>query len=196
MIIGIAGKLGTGKNYYSRFILEYIRTYYPQEHIMEIAFADQIKVNTIVKNGLSRDHVYTNKTMESRRLLQMEGTENGRNKLGPNIWINYTKEWMYLLKQRGIKHFVITDIRFKNETSAFNYDLLFNVFSSVRNQQRLDKEYTPEQQQLIKKHISECALDDYSFEETLFNDPENDTEKNKTLLKQYIDIILGYSTHE
>ena len=71
MIIGISGKLGTGKSFYSKFIIDYIRTNFPNEPVLELAFADQIKVNTIVKHNTPRHQVYTQKTDQSRRLLQL-----------------------------------------------------------------------------------------------------------------------------
>jgi hypothetical protein len=53
---------------------------------------------------------------EVRRLLQVLGTDVGRNMLNPNIWINAMLE-----KARGIKKVVVTGIRYPNEALACSY---------------------------------------------------------------------------
>lgn len=54
------------------------------------------------------------KNEKTRKILQYEGTEIGRNK-DPLIWIKYLKAYIELLTIKGYDAFVITDIRFPNE---------------------------------------------------------------------------------
>jgi hypothetical protein len=189
MIIGISGKLGTGKSFYSKFIIDHIRENYPNEPVIELAFADQIKVNTIVKYNTPRHQVYTMKTDQSRRLLQLEGTENGRLVSGPDIWVKYMQEWIYLMSQRGIKHFVISDVRFTNEAQFIQSQessLLVRINATSRNETRLVSEYTPERRQEIQNHPSECNLDSFNFHYTLFNDSTTQTKYNQDFFKNFI----------
>ena len=86
-----------------------------QKNTLVISFADHFKVDSINKNNLSFDKVFNNKDDQTRKQLQLIGTENGRNKYGENIWINIIDTWMKIYNQRGIERFVITDLRFKNE---------------------------------------------------------------------------------
>ncbi|ARR74996.1 hypothetical protein SAGO17_0077 [Mimivirus AB-566-O17] len=194
MIIGISGKLGTGKSYYSQFIKEYIQQHYPNESIIEIAFADQIKINTIVKHNVPRNDVYITKTHASRHLLQIEGTEKGRLVHGPDIWIKYIQEWIYLLQQRGFKHFLISDVRFDNEAQFIKsqpHNLLVRLEAPVRNKQRLDLEYTPEQQETIKNHASECNLDCYNdFDKVLLNNTPEQSKYNTEYLTNLLQSLF------
>ena len=88
MIIGIAGKMGCGKDYVcNNIIVPLLKT--NGKNFLQVSFADQIKVNVMTKQNIKFHDVYVSKTNDTRRLLQMEGTENGRNVLGKDIWIKY-----------------------------------------------------------------------------------------------------------
>jgi CO dehydrogenase nickel-insertion accessory protein CooC1 len=77
VLIGIAGKMGCGKDYICNNIIIPILKH-NNETFLQIAFADQIKINVMTKHNIEFKDVYINKTTETRRLLQLEGTENGR----------------------------------------------------------------------------------------------------------------------
>lgn len=118
MIIGLAGKMGCGKNFIAEnVIVPLLRQMMPERNVMCVAFADQLKINTIVKYGVEHNAVFYKKDDATRRLLQVEGTENGRLKLGEDLWIRYLSEWIKVYKSKGIQDFIITDVRFKNESS-------------------------------------------------------------------------------
>lgn len=189
MLIGISGKLGVGKSYYTRFITETLRAI--NEPVIELALADQIKINALVKNpSLSRDSMYVTKTNESRRLLQMEGTENGRNVMGSDIWLRYLEEWIYIHKSRGFKHFVVSDIRFEDEADYINLNkgILLRIESPRLNKYRLDVEYTVDVRKNIEEHTSETSLDGYSkFSHVLYNDLDKDqTLRNKSVILEIL----------
>ena len=99
MFIGISGKMGTGKDYIiENYIKPYIETKLNKKCLI-LSFADMIKVN----------------------LLQLEGTEKGKNMFGADIWVNYVKAWGELYMSRCIDFILIPDVRFKNE-----YDFIKN----------------------------------------------------------------------
>lgn len=168
ILIGLSGKMGVGKDYIAQNI---ILPYLEQRNIktLIIAFADQIKVNTSVKNNISLSKMYDTKNEDIRRLLQKEGTENGRDKYGDNIWINYVDKWTDIYSKRGIQAFIIMDVRFKNEAEYIKSKngLLIRIEAPLRNKERITNEKNSLE---IQKHISEIDLDDYKFDNIINND--------------------------
>lgn len=186
MIIGLSGKLGVGKSYYTQFLVEELRK--GGKVVLELAFADQIKVNALVKNqNLLRDQVYLKKTPDSRRMLQLEGTEKGRDVYGEDYWIRYMEEWIYLWKLRGVEYFVISDVRFENEAKFIlnQGGMIARIHAPELNQKRLIEEYPLEHRKEISTHISETGLDTFqhftiSITNTLYR---QQTTYNKSVLK-------------
>ena len=158
MIFGFAGKMGCGKNFVAeKMFIPLFEKKFPSRKILQIAFADQLKVNTIVKYNLDRKDLYNIKPNRVRKLLQQEGTENGRGKYGNDIWIRYLSEWMYLLEQKGITDFVITDCRFINEVNWIKSQ----KGKILRIESDLDKIVYGAEHDNTKMHISETELDNY-----------------------------------
>jgi len=168
ILIGLSGKMGVGKDYIAQNI---ILPYLEKRNIktLIIAFADQIKVNTSVKNNISLSKMYDTKNEDIRKLLQKEGTENGRDKYGNNIWIDYVDKWTDVYSKKGIQAFIITDCRFKNEVDYIkkNNGVIIRIEAPLRNKERIYKEKNSLE---IQKHISEIDLDDYKFDNIINND--------------------------
>jgi len=175
MIIGICGKLGTGKDYIKEHhiypILDKLKVKY-----MNINFADQIKINAISKNNISYNDVYITKTAESRILLQKEGTEIGRSH-DKNIWVNYLDNWIKVYKDRGINVFIISDCRFLNEFEYIKQKngIIIKIIAPERNKSRLLQESNGdlEKYNQITNHCSECDLDsipDIMYDYVIKND--------------------------
>lgn len=184
-LIGLCGKMGVGKDYIAKhIILPHI------EQSMVICFADQLKVNTMLRNNLTYKDVYVNKSAYTRQLLQLEGTENGRDKYGQDIWIRYLDNWVNVLGNRGIKNFIITDVRFKNEIDYIRSKngVVIKIEAPLRNRNRLDKECANEN---VTTHRSECELDalpDSVFDYVINNDPDN---LNKKGIEAFLDSRVG-----
>lgn len=163
ILIGICGKLGVGKDYITTHV---VKSILKNRNYLQLAFADQIKINVMTKSGLSYDDLYVNKTDVSRRLLQVEGT-NGRNE-NTNIWINYLDNWATVQSRRGVEYLIISDCRYKNEFEYIkkNDGILIKVIAPDRNNDRLVQEasssgvFDNEIFNKIKNHSSECDLDD------------------------------------
>lgn len=164
IIIGICGKLGSGKDYIANNVIIPVIEKMKYRYL-QCAFADQIKVNVMTKNGVSYTDVYENKTPESRRLLQIEGTEVGREN-DKNVWVKYLDNWMNIHYNRGISVYIISDCRFKNEYDFIknNNGIMLKVIARERNEMRLMRESKGDKDlyEKISKHSSECDLDDYS----------------------------------
>ena len=180
VLIGIAGKMGCGKDYICNNIIIPILKH-NNETYLQLAFADQIKINVMTKHNVDFKDVYINKTTETRRLLQLEGTENGRDKIDKNIWINYFHNWVNVFKNRNINNIICTDVRFKNELEYIknNGGILILINAPKRNLERLKNESKGDTtlMEYIKNHRSECDLDDLNsnvFDLVINNDPGND----------------------
>lgn len=135
----------------------------------------------MVKNNLSFEELYINKTQESRKLLQIQGTEQGRDIYGENIWINYLDAWVQIHKSRGIQVVLCGDIRFKNEFKYIkeNNGIVIKVIAPKRNEQKLllESKNNIDVLNSIKTHPSECDLDNIpnsEFDLVIHNDV-NDT---------------------
>jgi hypothetical protein len=183
MIIGIAGKMGCGKDYIcNNLIIPVLKS--KNKTFLQVSFADQIKVNVMTKANISFDEVYIAKTNDTRRLLQLEGTENGRNILGKDIWIKYFDNWISVYKSRGIDTFICTDVRFQNELDYIKRSggMIIKINAPQRNFQRLYKESCGDDSvlQSLQSHSSECDLDNVSndtFDLIIDNDPGNNITK-------------------
>lgn len=197
-IIGITGKLGSGKNYIvNNIILPVLKKIQSDDRYLEIAFADQIKINVMTKNNINYADVYESKTQESRQLLQNEGTEVGRN-MDKNIWVNYLDNWITINNARGVSVFIISDCRFLNE---FNYvkdnnGIIIKVVAPSRNNLCLLKESRNDMDILnkISTHRSECDLDDLintDFSLVINNDIDIDLDI-KCLQDQFEKLYYGY----
>jgi hypothetical protein len=192
ILVGITGKLGSGKDYITNNIVipaiaslnrpsgAGITSLTHKYRYLQCAFADQLKINVMTKNYIDYKTIYEQKTPESRIFLQQEGTENGR-RLNENIWVNYLDNWMTVHNHRGIDIFVISDVRFKNEHRYIKTHggIILKVLAPTRNQQRLTAEskncdYT---YKCISTHSSECDLDDLDdsqYSMVIRNDPTDD----------------------
>ena len=102
-IIGFAGKLGTGKDY----IIEKYLSPLIKENKLIVAFADYLKIKVASENDDIdiADCIKSNKPLHVRKKLQKEGTENGRNIYGDDIWIKKLENFIYLHNQRTYINF-------------------------------------------------------------------------------------------
>ena len=168
MIIGLAGKMGSGKDYIAqKYIIPIVKKM--GKEILQMSFADQIKINVMTNHNVPYDEVFVKKTQQSRKLLQLEGTEKGRNVFGQDIWIKYFDAWSRVYSARGIDCIITTDIRFQNELVYIkkNNGIVIKVVAEERNKKRLTHESGGDISvyNSLSKHSSECDLDDVDDEE-------------------------------
>jgi hypothetical protein len=173
-IIGLSGKMGVGKDYIARNIIQKYLDKIGKRSLI-ITFADQLKINTSIKHNININEMYNTKNENIRRLLQEEGTLNGRMKYGEMIWINYLDNWINVYNERGIEVFIITDCRFKNEIEYIESKngIVLRIEASDRNLERINAE---KNNKMIENHISEIGLDNYKFTNIIYNDKKSNTE--------------------
>jgi len=191
LIIGLSGKMGSGKDFIaSNYIIPFLREQlklFP----LKMAFSDQLKVNVMTKYNISFNDVYQHKTDQTRQLLQQEGTENGRNKHGQDVWIKHLDAWTHVYRSRGIDAVILSDVRFRNEVEYIKSKggLVIRVDAPERNEKRLrdDSGGCIETYNRIKNHSSECDLDTvgdnvYDFIVNNRNEQETKNDVNKILV--------------
>ncbi len=164
MIIALSGYAQSGKDTLGAFLVE-------DQGFVRYAFADALKesvyrLNPIVpdfdsefmryQDVIERDGPELAKTNpEIRRLLQVMGTEVGRQVLGDNVWVDAV---FNQVKANGDQNVVITDARFPNEAEAVKANEGFIV--------RIKRPGV----EAINAHPSETALDEWGFDYAVIND--------------------------
>jgi len=206
--IGISGKLGSGKNYImENIIFPYINNKFNDYiiHPIPISFGDQIKTELICRDlSLDFNKLFITKDDETRRLLQLYGTENGRQKYNENIWIRAIDCWIdltidrikNLYKNKNICFVImISDIRFINEAKYIidNNGLLFKVYSPARNLTRLLQEINYTDDDIKHEFITYNDLNkhiDIIINNTINNDKLNKLNKLKLMISHPSEISL------
>jgi len=183
-VIGILGHQGVGKNYIAENILPSILD---NKSTVVLALADHFKIDCICKHNADYNKVFGKKDFETRKKLQIVGTEEGRNIYGNDIWIKTTGTWMKVLNSRGINRFIISDLRFQNEVDwvrSLN-GIVIKVIAPKRFMKRLKTETNNDKEKIenIKSHPSEIMIDEISnYNICIHNDPGDDI---KSELEKY-----------
>jgi len=224
MIIGISGKIGSGKDTVGS-ILANTPTYLLSSDYQIKKFADKLKDIVCLLIGCTREqledrefkekelgeewriwqisydterHIFSDKKeaeemcdeiwdhtdfiesllLTPRKLLQLLGTECGREIIHPNIWVNalfadYNTPNTVEVSYNGVidesesyttgSRWIVTDVRFPNEAQAIKDR--GGIVIRVDRPQYLDNGL------VIRKdeHASETALDDYEFDHVIDN---------------------------
>jgi dephospho-CoA kinase len=163
MIIGLSGYAQTGKD----TVAEHLTLNYGYRRV---AFADPIRqalyrLNPVVPvgefqsthlaqavNGLGWEET-KRLSPETRRLLQVLGTEVGRDMFGPDFWVNQA-----MGNASKFDKIVLTDVRYPNE------------YRAIKNRDGILIRIVKPGTGAVNEHSSETALDNFSFDATIVND--------------------------
>jgi phosphomevalonate kinase len=168
-LIGLSGKLGSGKNYIAEKIIgPHFKDMY---NILIIGFGDQVKNELYARDiTLTYDLLYDQKTYDSRNKLQKYATENGRDKYNQEMWVRGLDMQIETFVRRSPKEvmIIICDVRFVNEADYIKKKngLLFKINSPNRTHNRYWKEADgdPIKYNNISNHQSETDLDNYDYQ--------------------------------
>lgn len=173
MIIGLSGKARAGKDTVAAILVE-------KYGFTKLAFADAIKVATykldpiVSLSGLRLQHLvdssgweHAKQFPEVRRLLQVMGTEVGREMFDEQIWIE-----MAMTGVKSDSKIVFSDVRFRNEAEEIKYQggQVWRITRAI-NADNDD-------------HLSETQLDSWLFDQYI---PNNGTLED---LEKEVDSIL------
>jgi hypothetical protein len=123
VLIGLCGYAGAGKDTAAHVLIEEL-------YFQRVAFADPIKAALLALNPFVPGQDETSYTRlsefntdrcwaevkeypEVRRLMQILGTEVGRNLFDPEIWVKLAES--KILSTMAVGNTVVTDVRFPNE---------------------------------------------------------------------------------
>jgi len=158
-----------------------------------MAFADHFKIAAVCYNNLEYDKVFINKDTQTRQRLQQLGTEQGRNKYGEDIWIKIVYNWMKLYASRGIKRFIITDVRFENEVKFIKElnGIVIKINAPDRNLYKLIQESDGDVSilNLLSNHSSETYIKNFTDYDYIINNTigYNYDDDNNDIIKK-----IGY----
>ena len=189
IIIGLSGKMGSGKNYIAeQIIYPDFKDYY---NILIIGFGDLMKYELYARDKtLIYDELYDHKTFETRNKLQQYGTENGRDKYHQDIWIRGLDIQIETFRRRSNDQclIIICDVRFTNEAEYIKDKggKIIRVVASDRTEERYLRESNnnKEMYEKIVNHKSEIELDSYKFDYYI-----NNNKDNMNFTKEIIEII-------
>lgn len=162
----VSGKFSSGKDYCRAVIFNILKSrgYIP----MGISFADHFKVDCVTKDKVDYAKVFGDaRDAETRKLLQIRGSEKGLNVYGKHIWTDTATCWMQLQSERGIDYFIVADCRFPHEVEWALEDPMIEahiirLIAPKRTWARAMKEAAGDEElaRQLCSHISETALDD------------------------------------
>lgn len=175
MIVGLSGYARSGKDTVAELLcLNYA--------FKRIAFADPMRnamhrLNPIVKGSITGEELRLAEYVdhfgwedakalpEIRRLLQVFGTEVGREMFGQNFWIDQAFK-----QSEEYSRVVIADVRFPNEADAIKQrgGIVWRI-----NRHGLNA---------VNQHTSEHAMDNYLFDHVIYNDSTLDELANEVFM--------------
>lgn len=185
IIIGISGKMGTGKNYISdNYVVPQFINYYQKKNPERIlvpyyySFGTGVKIELYGRNkSLNFHNLFIDK--KTTRNIIREYATNIKKNYDDDIWIReidlqmqiQTKQLSLLNNKNYVPLFIIQDVRFPNEYEFIKKKtsdhILIRVEAFDRNDIRIKHE------NIDPNHISEIALDNIIFPYTIYNNISN-----------------------
>lgn len=158
-IFVLSGRQGSGKSTYA----ETLRDFLGKENCAIFKFAKVLyELHDACLPILKGYGIVTADVKKDGELLQVLGTEYGRNCKGENVWVDVTRRWVDSYLAKHSRNFaIIDDCRFENE---------FDAFHPVAHMIRLQASKEVRQARCSAwrdndSHASEIGLDDYEENE-------------------------------
>lgn len=157
-IILISGKQGAGKTTLARALVSALNEI-PETRAANMTFAEPLYAMHDFCWGYLKHHGIEMPFVKDGYLLQMLGTEWGRDRVDPNIWVKLTQARIdeFLCKEGKLfkqNYFIISDCRFRNEFTGFPEALTIRL--------NCDKEVRKARVEMWRdtdEHLSETDLD-------------------------------------
>jgi len=173
-VIGLVGKLQSGKTTTADIILDYYKKDY--NIICKYSFADFLKTMILNAGICTAEELWEKKTEFSRLMLQKIGTEIIRKQISENFWVQKMSEKIaetFMDSPSENILVVIDDVRFLNEAKLITGCRLFTGVSGYcLYGGTLIRIIRPslDQNNLENKHLSEIEQDEILVDYELSND--------------------------
>ena len=176
-LIGLSGKVGQGKDHLGSVISA-------RRGFFQMSFADHLKMTLIANTEMTWEEAFVQKPKWVRERLQQYGTEEIRDVIDFDFWINALEGWIQTLHRRHkISKFVIADVRFANEVEWIHKNE--GIVIRLDSDRESIEELTPEQ----TAHRSEVSLDAYEFPHRVLNN-EAGAEEAEIAVLELVDLYL------
>lgn len=175
-IVGIAGKAESGKTTFANILKEQLEL--ENKRVLLINYGDFVKF--IAKQYYSWNG---EKDENGRTLLQRIGTEQGRNKVSENIWVDMVINTVEVAKE-DYDIAIVADCRFPNEFDRWNehgYNMLKIKIMRITHESKLTEEQ--------KQHPSEIALDNYN-DDIIIIQNEGSLDDLQNIAKQMVKVYF------
>jgi dephospho-CoA kinase len=163
-LVLISGHQGSGKTTLSKAMAERFTTLHFDVH--RLKFADPIyDMASAALSALEKYGFNINHGAPDGRLLQLLGTDWGRETQGENIWCELTEKRIKKIRSHERTIIIIDDLRFLNEAEIMkdNPKLLLRLDCEEHERKRRAEKWRDD-----VKHISEIALDEFKdFDDVL-----------------------------
>lgn len=182
IIIGISGKLGSGKDTVANIIKATDPTFQSKAYAYKLKQIVSILTSCSIEDTMTQEGKNTyipEFELTIGQMLQQLGTNVLREGFNKNVWINALM--LELSKSKG--NYIITDCRFKNEADAIK-----NAGGFLIRVNRPDNPIARNSNRDLS-HPSETDMDDYTgFDAVIENDADLESLENK--VKELISSIL------
>ena len=171
LIIGISGKMGTGKDTVAREIIKA----YPEYNFRKVSFGYNVKKIVSILTGIDMRTILSRKIKNEfltewgytvGEMFQIIGTDSIRDNLTENAWI-----YSLFNNIKDGENIIITDVRFKNEA--------YSILNRGGYLIRLTGELKSNKDKRKTEHKSEIELDNFNMFDMIYeNKPPISNIKN------------------
>jgi len=162
-VIGLSGFAQSGKDFI-------YANYLKPQGFYQISFADHFKADLIGKGVMTFEEAFKTKPEKVRTMLQLVGTELGRDVYGQLVWCDIAQAWMKIYEEHwGITKFAIPDVRFWNELHFIQNQLGGKVIS-IRAPIRSGQSSLTAEQNLHPSEAEMAEMKASDFDAVIHND--------------------------
>jgi hypothetical protein len=182
-MIAVSGMIGSGKTFLAEKVLQRM---IPGSLVL--GFGDHMKIELARRKEylIPWENLFRRKDYKTRKtMLAYSANEQRIN--GPSVWVTAFDAWMKLLKSRGIKCFIVHDLRYMHEVDYLrkNNAILIKVISPRRTMIKISNECSGDK--LKMSEILDIDLNrelpDELFDYVYENDEPNAEKKLDDFLK-------------
>lgn len=161
-LIGISGKLGSGKTSFSRYMRQYLVKHEAKSYAEKLREMVSLATNIPIEKTRSledKERYFPPIDMTLGELLQKMGTDGMRKGVHPDFWVFS----LFQYYDKDLSYWIIDDVRFPNEADQIKK--LGGIVIRLEG----DPDDIKSKTSRDLGHISETALDDYEHFDLIMN---------------------------